>query len=487
MPTSGTIWQRSATELVGMVRRRELSPVEIVDAFLGRIDALDGKLGAYCTVDAEGARSAARVAERSVRRGDDLGPLHGLPIAVKDLIFTGGLRTVGGSVAYRDFVPDEDDVAVTRIRAAGGIILGKTNVPPFGFGPGSSNAVFGATRNPWGLELTPGGSSGGSAVAIAAGLAPLALGGDGGGSIRIPASFCGIVGYKPTFGVVPLYPGCRDPQFPGFSGWETLEHIGPMARTVDDAALLLDVIAGPDPRDRHSVPRPVASFQATSDPTLQRLRIGCATSLGPYSWADPAVVASFDVAVEALRSAGAIIEEVDLALDDPGPMYEMTVALESDIPALRDLASGVPGAVNPRIEQMMDRPRTFDAASGAIAARKRLYQTVSRTFERVDLLLTPTVCVPPYRSDDLHPAVVAGIKVDDPRWLLWFTMPFNLTGHPAISIPTGWTPYGLPVGIQLVGDRFADLAVLDAARVLERALPWTDAWPPTALDPAASA
>jgi aspartyl-tRNA(Asn)/glutamyl-tRNA(Gln) amidotransferase subunit A len=202
-----------------MIRRRELSPIEVADALLERIDALNGPLNAICTMEPDRVRAAARAAEDAVLRGDEVGPLHGIPIAVKDLIFTNDRVTTGGSTYYRDFVPDEDDVTVERLRQAGAIILGKTNVTESGFGVDPGNPVFGLTHNPWSLDRTPGGSSSGSAVAVAAGMCPGALGSDGGGSIRVPASFCGLYGLKASFGRIPLYPGCRDTRYPGFSGW----------------------------------------------------------------------------------------------------------------------------------------------------------------------------------------------------------------------------------------------------------------------------
>lgn len=469
------LWQHSATDLAALIARQDVSPSEVVKAFLDRIDDVDERVNAFTVVDAHGARKAARQLEASLRRGDQLGPLAGVPVAVKDLIFTRGLLTTGGSAAYRNHVPDVDDVVVERVRTAGGIVIGKTNVPPFGFGPGTSNATFGATRNPWALDHTPGGSSGGSSAAVAAGMAPLALGSDGGGSIRIPASFCGVVGLKPTFGVVPLHPGCRDERLPGFSAWETLEHIGPIARSVEDAILLTDVIAGPDPRDRHSVPRSEASFAAGPGNLLQRARIGCATILGPHATIDPAVDAVFQTAVARLRGAGVTVVPIEVGIDDPGPMYDATIALESDLAGLRRLAR-TPGALNERIERMLARRWTFTDASDAVRDRKGLVRRIGGVFSQVDLFLTPTVAVPPHPLDFTTP-MVAGRAVDDPRWLLWLTMPFNLTGHPAISLPAEHVG-GLPIGIQLVGPRLADRYLLQAAREIEAIMSTTDSWPP---------
>jgi Asp-tRNA(Asn)/Glu-tRNA(Gln) amidotransferase A subunit family amidase len=241
-----------ATELAGLIRAKKVSPVEVVDAVLARIERLNPTLNCFVAVTAEEARDAALSAEVAVMTGEELGPLHGVPVSIKDLLFTRRVPTTGGSRLFADHVPEEDAVSVERLKGVGAIIIGKTTTPEFGHKAVTESPLFGITRNPWNAALTPGGSSGGAGAAVAAGLGPLAVGTDGGGSIRIPASFCGIYGLKPSFG--------RVPQNPGFPGWETLSHTGPMTRTVRDAALMLDAIAGPDDRDRHSLPGSAPSF-----------------------------------------------------------------------------------------------------------------------------------------------------------------------------------------------------------------------------------
>src|SRR5262245_41555938 len=245
MATNDVSWL-SALELAAMIRKKAVSPVEVMDAVLARIEQTNPRLNAYCTMTADDARDAASAAEVSVMTGEPLGPLHGVPFSVKDLVFTRRVLTTGGSRLFADHVPEEDAVVVERLKGAGAILIGKTNTPEFGHKGVTDNPLFGATRNPWNLELTPGGSSGGAGAAVAAGLGPLAVGTDGGGSIRIPASFCGIYGLKPSFGRVPSYPT--------FPGWHGVTVTGPMTRTVRDAALMLDVMAGPDDRDQHSLP-----------------------------------------------------------------------------------------------------------------------------------------------------------------------------------------------------------------------------------------
>ncbi|MBN8998342.1 MAG: amidase, partial [Rhizobiales bacterium] len=300
-----------------LVRERAVSPVETTSAALDALHRLDGPLNAFCTVAAEQALASARALEALILAGEDPGPLAGVPVGVKDLVLTRGIRTTFGSRLYRDFVPDEDDIAVARLRAAGAIILGKTNAAEFGYGGFGHNPLFATTRNPWDLALTPGGSSAGSAAAVAAGICPLALGSDGGGSVRLPAAFSGLVGIKPSMGRIPLWPGCRDERLPGASGWESIEHYGPLARTVADASLFLAAVCGPDPRDRLSLPDEGVGW--LSAPSA-RIETGSAVAWCPR-WAgqpvDPAVEAVARDAAFALAGAlGLTIEEVESPFGD---------------------------------------------------------------------------------------------------------------------------------------------------------------------------
>src|SRR3954470_13485071 len=240
--------------LADAVRAGRVRAEAVLDDALARIAAHDDKLHAFCTLDAGGARAAARDIDARVARGDAVGPLAGVPVAIKDLVCTRGLRTTFGSLLYADHVPDEDDVVVERLRAAGAVIVGKTNTSEFGYGAFGHNALFETTRNPWNTERTSGGSSAGSAAAVAANLVPLAIGSDGGGSVRVPAALCGVFGIKPSWGRVPVYPGCRDERYPGISSWESLEHIGPLTRRAADAAFAMSILAGPTSKDRHSIP-----------------------------------------------------------------------------------------------------------------------------------------------------------------------------------------------------------------------------------------
>ena len=477
MSTADEICFRSASDLAAQIRSGEVSPVEVVDVMCARIDELNPELVAFCALDHERARAEARRAESAVVRGEQLGPLHGVPISVKDLLFTADLPTVGGSKAYLGFQPGEDDVAVQRVRRAGAIVLGKTNVPDFGYGP-TSDPVFGTSRNPWDPTRTPAGSSGGSAVAVASGMGPISLGSDGGGSIRVPASFCGIYGLNPSFGRVPLYPGTRETRYPGFSGWESLERIGPMTRTVQDAALVLDVIAGPDPRDRHSLPRTGEVFRDGLEIDLTGIRIGWTTDWGGYARTDPDVRNGIERAARQFEELGAIVNNASPQLQDPAETFETLAALDADLTAMRAVLERYPqGKVPPRLASMAARQRSFLGASDAIAARKDVYNAFWRFFERYDVLLTPTAPVVAHSLEVDGPVQIDGAPVSNAMPLAQFTMPISLAGNPAASIPCGWTSDGLPIGLQIVGNHLDDRLVLQASRAFELAQPWAQRRP----------
>src|SRR5712692_8839343 len=295
------VW-RPALELAALIRSKQVSPVELTEAVLARIDALNPRLNAFCLVAHDVARRGAREAEIAVMKGEPLGKVHGVPLSIKDVIFTRGLRTTGGSRLFAEAVPEEDAIAVARLRAAGGVVLGKTTTSEFGHKALTESLLFGVTRNPWNLELTPGGSSGGAAAAVASGLGPIALGTDGGGSIRIPAAFCGVYGFKPSWG--------RVPQYPSFPGWEHLSVVGPVTRSVRDAGLVLDVIAGEDDRDRHSLPREAGSYVGACDDDIKGLHVAWTPDLG-YATVDPAVQALCENAAAEFESLGCHVEVVN--------------------------------------------------------------------------------------------------------------------------------------------------------------------------------
>lgn len=459
-----------ATELAALIRERAVSPVEVVDAILARIERVNPALTAYCTVTAESARAEARRAEAAVTGGAPLGPLHGVPVSVKDLTAVRGVRLARGSRLYADYVPDEDAPVVERLRAAGAVLLGKTNTPEFGWKGDSGNAVFGPTYNPWDTSKTAGGSSGGAGAAVAAGLGPLALGTDGAGSIRIPASFCGVVGLKQQLWRVPNYPP---------STVETLAHTGPMARTVRDAALLLDVIAGPDERDRLSLPAGQADYLAACDGDVRGLRVAWSADLG-YAAVDPEVRAIAEAAARRFAAdLGCRVEEAHPGFADPGDairlLFYAGVAANLAGQSAERRALLDPDLARALAEET--EGRTAIDYVLATSTRQAVWDRCRRFFAGYDLLLTPAVAVPPFAAGEEGPREVAGRAVARLGWTP-FTYPFNLTGQPALTVPAGWTAAGLPVGLQIVGRRFDEATVLRAGAAFEAAQPWAARRPP---------
>jgi aspartyl-tRNA(Asn)/glutamyl-tRNA(Gln) amidotransferase subunit A len=455
----------SALELRDGYRRRELSPVEVVDATLDRIDRLNPTLTAYVTVTADLARQQARRAERAYASGT-AAPLAGVPISIKDLTPTKGIRTTRGSLLDPDWVPDYDPPFVERVDIAGAVMLGKTNTPELGWKGDSGNRVVGPTHNPWRHGRTAGGSSGGAGAAVAAGLGPLAQGSDGAGSIRIPAAFCGIFGHKPSFGLVPQFPA---------SAVGDLSHLGPMTRTVRDAALLLDVVAGADPRDRLSHSTGVDHL-AACEGGVAGLRVAWSPDLG-YATVEPAVRAL--AATAARRFAddlGCHVEEVDPGIDDP---YELLDLLWVSAMAgyHGDQLEARRAILDPGLVREIDRARGLGLVAVAAAHQRRnsVYHAWRAFFERWDLLLTPMLPCTAFEAGQDHPGRVAGVEKTFLSWTP-FTFPFNLTGQPAATVPCGLVD-GLPVGLQIVGRWRDDATVLRAAAAFEAVAPWAGVRP----------
>lgn len=461
----------SAVDLAGLIREKKVSPVEVMEALLARIEAVNPKINAYCTLIPEQAMEGARKAEAAVMRGEKIGPLHGVPVSIKDLIFTKGVRTTGGSMIYANFVPEADAIVVQRLKGAGAIVVGKTNTPEFGWKGVTDNPLFGITRNPWDLSKTPGGSSGGAGAAVAAGLGPLAIGSDGGGSIRIPASFSGIFGHKPSFG--------RVPQYPGFSGWETLGHTGPMTRTVRDAALLMDIIAGPDDRDRNSLPSGNLSYLsavAHNRGGIKGLKVAWSQNLG-YAAVDPAVREITFRAAQVFAELGCELEPADPAIENPEHCFR--VIASSDTAAnLTDKLDEWGDKMDRLLPRFVQMGQSFSGieVQKANHQRQALWNCIQPFFEKYDLLLTPTLAVPPFEVESMGPRFIDGVKVSPTGWIN-FTFPFNLTWQPAATVPAGWTKDGLPVGLQIVGRRHDDVTVLRAAEAYEEANPWAQRRP----------
>lgn len=453
-----------ALELAALIRRREVSPVEAVDAVLARIERLEPTVNAFVTVTAEPARAAARAAEAAVRAGGPLGPLHGVPFSVKDLILTAGVRTTMGSAIFQDWVPEEDAVPVRRLREAGAILIGKTTTPEFGHKALTDSPLFGVTRNPWDLGRTCGGSSGGAAAALASGQGPLALGTDGGGSIRIPAACCGVVGLKPTLG--------RVPHVHAPDAFGNTSHIGPMARSVADVRAAFDAIAGGDPRDPWS--RRETAGEAPSVPDPRGLRVAWMPRVGNRR-VDPEVLAATEAVARHLEQLGAAVEpvEADFAACEEAFLVLMQASLAARVgPHLARFGE----RVAPSLRETVARGAARSAVEyqAALYRRTALFREVDRLFERFDLLVTPTLSRPalPVDHDAFQPITIDGEPAGSLRGAWYpYTFPFNLSGHPALSLPCGWSSDHLPLGVQLVGRWHADRWLLALAARIEAERP----------------
>jgi amidase len=392
-----------------------------------------------------------------------------VPVSIKDLIETKGIRTTFGSLLRQDFVPEHDAVLVERLRVAGCPIFAKTNTPDHGGKFATDNMVFGATNNPWNLTFSPGGSSGGAAAQVAAGMGPLAVGNDGGGSIRVPASMCGVYGLKPQFG--------RIPSWPRHNGWYTLNHEGPITRTVRDAAALLDILAGPDERDWLSLPDQPGGYLQACDGDIKGMRVAWSPTPG-YGRVDPEVLERCLAAARIFEELGCIVEETSPAIPNPEQIFlgmivpRLLVQFEQEFPpGYREKLDPVLASFLPLGEQMTTRD-----VLAAIYGEYAVHDLLVAFFQKYELFLTPTLATPPYPSGVFGPSEVAGAPVSSPLEP-FFTYPFNLTGQPAASIPVGFTDSGLPVGLQIVGRRFAEKTVLRVSACFEAARPWADRWP----------
>ena len=455
-------------------RRGELSSLELTRALLARIDALNPRLNAFVEITHERALEDAARADAERAAGMDRGALHGMPIALKDLIDTAGIRTAAGSGIYRDRIPNCDATVAARLREAGAVLLGKTNTHELAFGITTNNPHFGPSKNPWDVTRTPGGSSGGSAVAVVARLALAALGTDTGGSTRIPAALSGCIGLKPTFGLVPTT-GIAPMSFIG-------DHVGTLTRTVADAALLLTAIAGDDPADANALPLALPPLSdALAARHLRGLRFGIPRS-ALWRWLDPEVAAAAESALAVLRELGAETREVELpdvlpALGLPGSLGYFSFVLEESRQAHRAARAQHPSGLGAELAGLYGMPELPGSLLvQALEAVREYAVAVRRTLASCDLLVCPTVPVPAPPLDvadvQIGPATLPFIAVG-----LANTAPFNLARVPALSIPCGFTRSGLPIGLQLAGRPLGEATVLRAATAYEAATPWT-AWAP---------
>ncbi len=464
-----------AAELVRLYRARRVSPLEVMQALLARIDAVNPTVNAIVTLARDAALWNARRATAALKRGTaSLPPLFGVPVAIKDVTPTAGIRTTQGSKLFEDHVPDEDALVVQRLRAAGAIVLGKTNTPEFAFGPNTVNSVFGATRNPWDLTRTAGGSSGGSAAALATGMCPLAEGTDLGGSLRGPAAFCGVVGFRTTPGLIPRYPSVL--------AWDSYSVEGPMARTVTDAALMLSVMAGPDDRAPLSYDVDPRQFTAAvRAPSVKGWRVAWSVDFDGLILVDDEVRSVFEQAVSVFRSLGARVEAACPDMSEVPEIVRLTrgllmVARHADkLAAHRAVLQA--GLVENTEAGLALSPR--EIAEGELL-RSRQWQRVREFLEPLDVWLTPTMAVPPFPIEHPHILGVNGKPVGKAMQRSHLTYAFSVLGLPAISIPCGFTRAGLPVGLQIVGKRRGEATVLRAAAAFESARPWSGRVPPIA-------
>jgi len=461
-----------ATDLVSLIRRKKVSPLEVMHAVLERIDKVNPPLNAYCTVAAEQALAAARKATAAVgKKGATLGPLHGVPVSIKDLCPTKGIRTTWGSKIFEHHVPEQDALIVERLKAAGAIVVGKTNTPEFGAGANTFNAVFGPTRNPWNPALTCGGSTGGGGVALATGMAPLAQGSDLGGSLRLPAAFCGVVGFRTSPGCVPVWP--RQ------TAWNTYSVEGPMARTVADTALMLTAIAGQDARVPISYPvDPRPLLAAVKRPSLKGLRVAWGGDLG-ITPVDNEVRRVTEATLAVFRRLGARVETAHPSFDGLDEIVRTTRGFHMVINHADKLAQWKP-VMQENLVKNTEQGLTLTASEIAHGERLRtaLYHRVREFMERYDVILTPTAPVPPFPLEwRSGPLEINGKPMK--HYIQWalLTYAFTMVGVPAISVPAGFTKDRLPVGLQIAGRWRDEATVLCAAAAFEQAQPWAQLRP----------
>ncbi len=450
----------SATEMVDGYRKKSFSPVEVTKAVLERIERLNPVLNAFVLVGRKEALAAAKASEARWRAKHPMGQLDGVPVSIKDLILTKGWPTLRGSKTVDPKGPWNDDApCVARLREHGAVILGKTTTPEFGWKGVTDSPLTGITRNPWNTKLTPGGSSGGAAAAVASGMGPLAIGTDGGGSIRIPCAFTGLFGLKPSFGRVPAWP---------LSPMGTVAHVGPMTRSVADAALMMNVISLPDARDWHGLPWDARDYRVGLEDGVKGLRIAYSADLG-YAKVDPEVARIVKKAVRTFSDLGAHVEA-----EDPGFPHSLELFLRHWFPGAAFIVRGIPASKRRLVDKgLLEVARQGEKVSAAayldaVKQRGALGETMNMFHRRYDLLLTPTLPLPAFKAG----REVSNV-MKEKHWTDWtpFSYPFNLTQQPAASIPCGFTKSGLPVGLHIVGPRYGDALVLRAARAFESAHP----------------
>ena len=468
--SNSEIFFMTATELAHRIRTKELSAREVMEAHLAHIERVNPTVNAIVTLLPERAMEQAKAADEALARGEEVGPLHGLPIAHKDLVPTRGIRTTSGSVIFKDFVPDEDGLIVERLKKAGAITVGKTNTPEFGAGSQTYNQVFGETLNPYDTSKTCGGSSGGAAVALACGMQPLADGSDMGGSLRNPASFCNVVGFRTS-------PG-RVPKWPDLTGWSPFSVQGPMARTVQDAALMLSAIAGPDPRSPIAIAEPGSLFRRSLEREFKGVRVAWSRDLGGLP-VDPRVTSVIDGQRGVFESIGCVVKDGEPDFADADEIFKVWRAWHFELAfagLLKTHRHQIKETViwNAKEGMKLSGPQIGRAE----LKRTELYHRVRKFMETHEFLILPVSQVPPFDVKQRYVTEVDGIKME--TYIDWMKSCYYITvvGLPAISIPCGFTSDGLPVGLQIVGRHQDDLGVLQLAYAFEQATGFWKQRPP---------
>jgi aspartyl-tRNA(Asn)/glutamyl-tRNA(Gln) amidotransferase subunit A len=465
MPESRELWLHSATQISSLLAVRKISPVEVLQAVLQRYERVNPVINAVVTLDAEGAHEAARASEQRMMRGERLSELDGVPVTIKDNIQVQGLRATWGSALYRDYVPQRDELAVARLRAAGAVIVGKTNTPEFALSGFTDNRLFGPTRNPWHTALTPGGSSGGAVAALAAGIAPIALGTDAGGSIRRPASYAGVVGFRPSTGRI-----ARAYGFPPMAG--DFQVIGPAARTVDDVAMLFRHLSGPDPIDLTSLRAPAQESRAQ-----RPLRIRSVINMGDAP-IEPDIVHSVREATTILKSLGHEVVE-DVAPYDVGNIDQIWGTLSAaGLARVLTTYAGWREKIHPSLIPVAERGGTVTGIeyAQALDAVTEVRRIMAQEFDKYDVLVTPTCAAHPWPIGTPYPKEINGVPVG-PRGSALFSTFVNAAALPAVSVPVKPSASGLPIGMQLVGRYGSDEMLLALAAEFESGQPWATRWP----------
>ncbi len=459
----------AAWEMGEKIKTQELSSLEITEMIIERIERINPIINAYCTTTFDLARDMAKKADELAKKGEKLGLLNGIPTSIKDLMQTKGVLTTYGSKLYENFIPEQNDIAVQRLIDSGCVLLGKTNTPEFGHIALTNNKVFGETINPWNIEMNSGGSSGGAASSVASGLGPLALGSDGGGSIRVPSSCCGVYGLKPTYGRIPSYPRIG-------INFITMDHYGPIVRYVKDAALMLNIMKGHHPADNNSFPDDDIDYLEILNEKPKKLKIGYSTTLGFGKILDEEIKNNILDRVHIFEQFEWDVEEANIKIRNPESAFKTQVSIgyaydfQKDFKnRLEDLSPDLIATIKLGLD---NSAMNFGKAR---EKRKQLYEILSRFFMEYDILITPTIPCPAFKPGWLDTGTTfptIGKKSLSIMTWMTFTYPFNMTGLPAASIPSGWTKSGLPIGMQIVGKRYDEKTVLQASNAFEEIAPW---------------